>query len=97
MTFGEPLSWLARYFIRRAPDPLDVVKLERKDAELQTLASISRAEYAALRVDIHKRTAQYHQDRAVRLQEYIAMKEAQQDEGVVIHPIELLNPSVFKL
>lgn len=75
MTFGEPLSWWDRFTLKRAPNPIDVVKLEKKDAELQALASISKAEYAALRVDIHTRTAQYHRDRAVRLQEYITMKE----------------------
>jgi hypothetical protein len=73
--YGETLGWFARFMQRFEPTPIQLVKAELKDAELSVLASQSKAEYAALRVQIHKLTAEYHQGRISRLRGFLGDKE----------------------
>lgn len=69
--YGEQMGWLSRFMQRFQATPIEIVQAELKDAELAALASQSKAEYAALRVQIHTLTAEYHSNRVQRLRAFI--------------------------
>lgn len=69
--YGQSLSWLQRFLQRFQITPIQMAKAELKDAELAHLQSISMAEYADLRMQTHKLTAEYHDGRAERLRQYL--------------------------
>lgn len=69
--YGEHISWFHRFLQLFQPSVVTVVRAELKDAELAHLHAISKAEYAALRTQTHKLTAEYHAKRAERLQAYL--------------------------
>jgi hypothetical protein len=69
--YGEKLSWFARFMQRFQTKPIDLVRAELADAKIAVLESHSKAEYSALGEQIHLLTAQYHQGRIERLQNFL--------------------------
>ena len=69
--YGEKMTRFQRFTQRFSLEPIDIVQAELKDAMLANLQAISESEYAALQVKMHDLTAEYHYNRAVRMQEYI--------------------------
>lgn len=69
--YGQSLTWFQRFVQRFQITPIQMAKAELKDAELAHLQSISMAEYADLRMQTHKLTAEYHDGRAKRLRQYL--------------------------
>lgn len=90
--YGQPLTWWQRFSQRFMPTPLNMAKAELKDAELAHLQSISMAEYADLRMQTHKLTADYHNNRAGRLRAYVekhdrSLAEPLYPEASVLRPV----------
>lgn len=82
--YGEKLTRFERFMLRFAPEPIEVVKAELKQAQLAQLQSISQAEYADLRMQMHKLTADYHGNRADRMKQFIA--DVEYDPNTVAEP-----------
>jgi hypothetical protein len=78
--YGTHLTWFQRFLQRFQITPVQMAKAELKDAELAALQSVSMAEYADLRMQTHKLTADYHEGRAERLREYLKNHDRDEDE-----------------
>jgi hypothetical protein len=86
--YGQTLSWWERFLQRFQPTPMKLAHAELKQAELAELQAQSMAEYAALRVQIHKLTAEYHHNRIIRLKQFLYKNEepAVQPNVAQFHP-----------
>lgn len=92
--YGQSLSWLQRFLQRFQITPIQMAKAELKDAELAHLQSISMAEYADLRMQTHKLTANYHKARAERLRDYLRdhAHDAEEDPGHRVSIVQAMFP-----
>lgn len=91
--YGQKLTKFQRFMQRFQLTPIQVVAGELRDAELAHLQSVSMAEYADLRMQTHKLTADYHDARADRLRQYLQDHdpEAQDAEGSSFSLIEAMG------
>lgn len=71
--YGQPLNWFQRLLQRFQPTPTDIAQAELREAEIAKLHAHSEAEYAALRTQMHRLTAEYHADRINRLRTFLGI------------------------
>lgn len=71
--YGQQLSWFQRLMQRFHPSPEQMAEAELKEARLAELQSKSEAEYAALRMQMHNLTAEYHAGRICRLECFLGV------------------------